>query len=298
MKKFIKKITVYILLTLLLLALLDVIYSSIHINSQVRNKVDFIVNSPPKHYDAIILGSSRAENHLIPEIFKKYGLDVYNFGMSGGSLCEDSLMLKLFFEKGNTVDKVLLQVDIQFLNEIPAEGIQARFLPYLPLNKTIYNHYKDNTKNSFALAYFPFYRYCKIDSKIGFRELVNTIMKKKGKFYGTNGFAPIGGSLNSKIKQNLPKEVCQKNKYYDEIVATSAKNKVQLISFIAPFCSYTNNKDFFSKLKQNVPELNDYNDFIKEDSLFSTCGHLNEKGAVVFSNIILDKHFGINNLKK
>lgn len=298
MKKFIKKITVYLLLTLLLLAVLDFVYTIVYFNSPVRNKVNFILNAPPKHYDAIILGSSRAENHVIPELFKRQGLDVYNFGMSGGSLCEDSLMLKLFFEKGNTADKILLQVDLQFLHEVPAEGIQARFLPYLPLNKTIYNHYKDNTKNSFALAYFPFYRYCKLDSKIGFRELVMTMMGKKGKFYDTNGFAPLGGSLNSKLKQSLPKEVRQKNKYYEEIVAISVKNKSQLISFMAPFCSYTSNADFFSKLKHNVPELNDYSNYVKEDSLFSTCGHLNEKGAVVFSNMLLDKHFGTNNLKK
>lgn len=294
MKEFIKKITIYLLLTLFLLVILDSVYTLIYSNSRVRDKVQFVLNTTPKHYNAIILGSSRAENHLIPEIFKEYGLDVYNFGMSGGSLCEDSLMLKLFFEKGNTVDKILLQVDLQFLNEVPAEGIQARFLPYLPLNKTIYTHYKDNTKNSFALAYFPFYRYCKLDAKIGFRELVITLMNKKGKFYDTNGFAPLSGSLNSKVKQNLPKEVCEKNKYYDEIVAISLKNKVLLISFTAPFCSYTNNTDFFSKLKQNVPELYDYSNFIKEDSLFSTCGHLNEKGAEIFTKMMLKNHYSVN----
>lgn len=298
MKKFIKKIAFYLLLTLLSLVVLDVVYSVVYDNSQVRNKVSFILNAPPKHYDAIILGSSRAENHLIPEIFKKYGLEVYNFGMSGGSLCEDSLMLKLFFEKGNTTDKILLQMDLQFLYEVPAEGVQARFLPYFPFNRTIYNHYKDNTNNAFALAYFPFYRYGKLDSKIGFRELMLTLMNKKGIFYDTNGFAPSKGKYINFQKQDLPKEVCEKNKYYDEIVSTSKQNRTQLISFIAPFCSCTNNRDFFSKLNQKVPELYDYSSFIKEDSLFATCGHLNERGAVVFSNIILNKHFGINNLKK
>jgi hypothetical protein len=298
MKKFIKKISVYLLLILLLLVVLDVVYTVVYFNSPVRNKVNFILNAPPKHYDAIILGSSRAENHIIPELFKRQGLDIYNFGMSGGSLCEDSLMLKLFFEKGNTVDTILLQVDIQFLYEVPAEGIQAWFLPYLPFKRTIYNHYEDNTKNVFALAYFPFYRYCKLDSKIGFRELVTALMNIKGKFYDTKGFAPLKETLSNNKKYDLPLEVCEKNKYYDEIVSASRQNGAQLISFMAPFCSYTNNTDFFSKLKAKVPQLYDYSHIITADSLFSTCGHLNENGAAVFSNMILDKHFGINKLKK
>jgi hypothetical protein len=45
-------------------------------------------------------------------------------------------------------------------------------------------------------------------------------------------------------------------------------------------------------------ELYDYNNFIKEDSLFSTCGHLNKKGAAVFTRMIIEQHFGINAIEK
>jgi hypothetical protein len=256
------------------------------------------MNTPPKHYDAIILGSSRAENHVVSELFQKAGFRVYNFGMSGGSLCEDSLLLKLFLEKGNTTDKILLQVDLQFLSETSAEGVQSEFLPFIGRNQTIYNHYRDTNENLFVLAYFPFYRYCKLDSKIGFREMALALMRKKANFYGAKGFAPLDGKLNTKLKDNLPNTIMQKNKYYDEIVAISKKNKIRLISFMAPFCAYTNNRDFFYKLKHMVPELYDYSNYIKADSLFATCGHLNKKGAVVFTSMLLEKHFGIKNLEK
>ncbi|SHG30817.1 hypothetical protein SAMN05443549_103206 [Flavobacterium fluvii] len=298
MNKFIKTIVVYVMLTLLSMLALDGLYTFVYSNSVARNKVQYAMNASPKHYDAIILGSSRAENHLIPEMFHKSGLNVYNFGMSGGSLCEDSLLLKLFFEKGNTTDKIILQVDLQFLSEASAEGIQAEFLPYLATNKTIYHHYQDKIENEFGLAYFPFYRYCKLDSKIGLRELVITLMKKKAKFYKTNGFVPLDGTLNTNLRQDLPKVMASKNKYYDEIVAISKINKVQLIPFIAPFCKYANNRDFFSKLNHRIPELHDYSNFIKEDSLFATCGHLNKKGAAVFTRMIVEQLFGINNMEK
>ena len=290
--------TIYIVLTLLSLTALDSLYTLIYSNSQVRNKIQYVINTPPKHYDAIMLGSSRAENHIVSEMFQKASLTVYNFGMSGGSLCEDSLLLKLFLEKGNTTNTILLQVDLQFLSETTSEGVQSQFLPFLSTNKTIYNHYKNNTDNQFVLAYFPFYRYLKLDSKIGFREMVLALMNKKGKFYDANGFAPLAGTLNPNLKENLPTEIVQKNKYYDEIVTICKKNKIHLIPFMAPFCAYTNNRDFFSKLKHRVPELYDYSSFIKEDSLFATCGHLNKKGAEVFTTMLLEKHFGVHNLEK
>ena len=69
-----------------------------------------------------------------------------------------------------------------------------------------------------------------------------------------------------------------------------------LVSYF--FCTCSSNSDFFSKLNNRVPELYDYSNFIKEDSLFATCGHLNKKGATVFTSMLLEKHFGIHNLRK
>ncbi len=124
------------MLSLLLVVVLDSIYTFVYSNSEIRNKVQFLMNAPPKKYDAIFLGSSRAENHIVPEMFQKRGLNVYNFGMGGGGLCDDSLLLKLFFEKGNATHKIFLQVDLQFLGESPAPAIQATFLPFFTTNPT------------------------------------------------------------------------------------------------------------------------------------------------------------------
>ncbi len=119
-----------------------------------------------------------------------------------------------------------------------------------------------------------------------------TLLNKKGVFFNTNGFIALENTLNPSIIYNLPSEVTKNNKYYDEIKAICKKNKVQLIPFMAPFCYYVYHGDFFSKLKQNVPELYDYSGVIKEDSLFATCGHLNKNGAAKFTSILLDKYYG------
>jgi len=296
MKRFLKKIALFIIATFVLLFLLDIIYTTIYSTSIIRNKVEFVLNQSPKHYDVIFLGSSRAENFLMPEIFMNQGLSVYNLGMSGSNLFENSLLLKLFFEKGNTTDKILLQLDLNFQSEEPAEGVTALFLPYLPINNTIYNHYSEvNAINSLEYKYLPFYRYLSFDAKIGFREMIMTASNKESKFLKTNGFVPLEGELNRYNKYDLPKEANKKNKYYDQIKELCKINKVQLISFISPMCSHVRNGDFFSKLKQNVPELFDYSGIIKEDSLFASCGHLNEAGARIFTKILLKDHFSLQN---
>lgn len=293
MRKFIKKIAVYALLIILVSLILDSLYTSVYSNAHIRNKVQFLLNEPPRHYDAIILGSSRAENHIVPEMFKKRGLYVYNFGITGAHLSESSLMLNLFFEKGNTADKILLQVDSYFNTENPSIGVEVLFSPYLPIKKTIYNHYKDKTDYSFILAYFPFYRYCKLDSEIGFREMFLTLVNKKTNSFSEDGFIPLDGSMSNNSNFDLPENVNNKNKYYDEIVSICKLRRVKLISFMSPSCG-NSNKSFFAKLKQNVPELYDYSGVIKEDSLFATCGHLNKKGAIKFTSMLLEEHYEQN----
>lgn len=288
MKEFIKKIAVYLFGFFLALVVLDGIYTLIYSNSYVRNKIQFVLNSPPKHYDVIILGSSRAENHVIPEMFQKLGLSTYNLGISGGNLCENCLMLKTFFEKGNTTDKILFQLDLNFQSEAPAEGVKAFYLPYLPINKTVYTHYSENTNDLSVLKDVPFYRYCAFDSKIGFREIIMTLIHKENKTNSASGFDPLDGKLNGSKKYDLPVTVSHKNKYYDQIVTICKANKVKLIVFSAPFCSQVTNEFFFSKLKQKIPELHDYSKAIKEDSLFSSCGHMNKNGAEVFTKILIE----------
>mgnify|MGYP000492074894 FL=1 len=53
----------------------------------------------PRVYDVVILGSSRANNHFVPELFENKGMKTFNYGMSGAHLFEASLLLKLMAER-------------------------------------------------------------------------------------------------------------------------------------------------------------------------------------------------------
>jgi hypothetical protein len=277
---------------------LDGLYTAIYNHSQLRSKVQLVLNAPPKQYDAVIIGSSRAENHVVSKLFEAQGLTAYNLGMSGSNLCENSLLLKLFFENGNTAKIVLLQLDLNFITEEPAVGVQALFIPYIATNNTIYEHYAANTPNSFAMKYVPFYRYCANDAKIGLREVIMTLVKKKSKTIVTDGYVPLSGEIKEKQQLHLPKENRKSNRYYDEIKVICLSHGTRLIPFMAPICSEAASDDYFKKLKQRLPELYDYTAAIKEDSLFSSCGHLNNTGAEAFTKLLLKAHFTADNSNK
>jgi hypothetical protein len=55
-------------------------------------------NSTARKYDVVILGSSRANNHFVSELFEKQGLETFNYGMSGviylNPLCSWKLMIE------------------------------------------------------------------------------------------------------------------------------------------------------------------------------------------------------------
>lgn len=293
MKKFLINIGLYCLLTYFILMLLDLGYTTLYSKSKVRNKTQFVLNAPPKHYDAIFIGSSRAENHLIPALFKEKGLSVYNFGMSGSNLCENALTLKLFFEKGNSVDTILLQMDMNFESESPNGVVKNTFMPYLTTNETIYKHYlaAPDCSDIFWQRYIPFYRYMVVDSKIGIRELALTLAQKSTKSMATNGYVALDNVMNAPEKDVFDVKFITKNKYYNEIKTICKNHQAQLIGFEAPFCDAVETQNYFGKLKQSIPELYDYSEAIPADSLYSSCGHLNHKGAVEFTKLILKNHF-------
>ena len=292
MSGFIKRILLLLLFAVVVMTVLDIGYTYVYAHAKPRSKVQLVMNAPPQHYDAIVLGSSRAANHVVTELFAKRGVKAYNMGMSGSTLCENGLMLKLFFERGNTADKVLLQLDVNFRGVGSAPGIKALFMPYLMSNETVYRHYlKYDKASTVAYRYVPFYRYCSFDSKIGVRELTMSLFGKRGKDIENGGFIPLKGVLESKDKFVMDKEVRKKNSDYDDIVATCRLNHVPLVSFTAPFCAYIVNADYFLKLKKVVPDLYDYSGVVKADSLFATCGHMNEKGARVFTEYLLKEQF-------
>ena len=289
MKKFLGFVAKVLLLLLITVVLLDVIYTAVFLQASERGKIDYVYNSKPRKYDVVILGSSRANNHFVTQMFEDKGLKAFNYGMSGGHLFEASLLLKLMIERNYSIKNIIIETDLNLANEHRAEGIASKFLPYIHDSKIIEDHFRgeDDFKQ---LYYIPFYRYVKFDASIGFREMYKSWIGESTTALKNGGFYALGnkkGNMKNDIRALKPLH----NKYYEEIKQICATHHINLISVMTPMCSNTKGMDYFEKVNKRYPEINNYENVVVEDHFFSSCGHLNDKGARLFTARIIKDFF-------
>ena len=289
MTKFIRLVAKILLTMLVLLVALDWGYTTVYLKNSDRGKIQHIFNSKARKYDVVILGSSRANNHFVPELFEKKGLKTFNYGMSGAHLFEASLMLKLMAERNYKIKTVILEADLGLCNEKESEAIAAKFLPYIHHSEIIAAHFsKLDVFNE--LYYIPFYRYIDFDALIGFREMYNTATKKPTNILDNLGYHPLGhkpGNMKNDIRALKP----IRNKYYEEIKQICRQNHYNLITVMTPMCANVKGLGYFEKANQIYPEIFNLENVVEGDQYFSSCGHLNDAGARLFTEVIIERFF-------
>jgi hypothetical protein len=280
-----------ILLVLLLSAFaLDFIYTIVFTQSETRNKVENVINSKPQKYDVIILGTSRANNHFVSELFEKEGLKTFNYGMSGSHLFETSLLLKLMVERGWKIKNIIVETDLNLSNEKRDDATFGRFMPFMHQSKTITEHFKNETDFT-ELYYVPFYRYLQFEEKIGFRACYKTLVNEPTNLLHHQGYYPLGFNPSAKMKNNIEKLKPLRNRYFEEIKQICKVNNINLIAVTTPMCSDVKGMDYFKKVKGLYPEIKEYEHLVEGDEYFSSCGHLNDKGARLYTTKIIEDLF-------
>ncbi|WP_237732328.1 hypothetical protein [Flavobacterium sp. UGB4466] len=284
--------TAKILIAVILIAvILDGLYTAIFFQSKNRGKVESVFNSEACKYDVVILGSSRANNHFVSQMFEEKGLKTFNYGMSGGHLFEASLMLKLMIERKYEIKNVILEADLNLSNDQESDGVSAKFLPYMHNSKLIKDHFSGQ-KNFNELYYIPFYRYIKFDSKIGFREIYNIAGGKATNALDNLGYYPLVKHKNGNMKNNIVNlNPLPKNKYYEEIKNICKANNINFIAVMTPMCENVVGMNYFDKVKKAYPEIHNYENVVVENKYFSSCGHMTDAGARIFTTRILKDFF-------
>lgn len=290
MKRFLFFTIKILLLTFLVLAILDIAYTQVYLQSSNRGKINYVYNSNARNYDVVILGSSRANNHFVAPLFEEKGLKTFNYGMSGGHLFEASLLLKLMIERRYTIKNVILEADLNLANEKESEGVASKFLPYIHNSKVIEAHFAQQP-NFWTNYYIPFYRYIVFEPQIGFREMYNTATAKPTKLLNHLGYYPLGKNPNANMKNDLTNLKSLRNRYYEEIKQICAANNINLIAVMTPMCSNVKGLGYFQKVKTIYPEIHNYENKVEGDQYFSSCGHMNDTGARLFTAIILKDFF-------
>lgn len=291
MKRFLIYIIKIIVVTIFIAVALDGIYTAIFMQSENRGKIETVFNSKTQNYDVVILGSSRANNHFVSQMFEDKGLKTFNYGMSGGHLFEASLMLKLMIERKYDIKNVILESDLNLSSDHEAEGIAALFLPYIHNSGVIKKHFA-NQENFNELYYIPFYRYIKYDSKIGIRETFFTTIHKKTTALDNLGYYPLEKHKNGNMKNNIANlNPLKHNKYYEEIKNICKVNHINFIPIMTPMCENVVGMNYFDKVKKTYPEIHNYENVVVENKYFSSCGHMTDQGAKMFTARILKDFF-------
>lgn len=290
MKKFITLVAKILLTILVLLVVLDWAYTTVYLHSHNRGKIENVFNSKARNYDVIILGSSRANNHFVPELFEKKGLKTFNYGMSGSHLFEASLMLKLMVERNYKIKTVILEADLGLCNEQQAEGIAAKFLPYIHHSEIIKEHFSKQ-KNFNELYYIPFYRYIDFDAIIGLREIYNVTIDKPTNLLDRLGYYPLTSNKHGNMKNDIRALKPIRNKYYEEIKQICKQNHYKLITVMTPMCTNVKGLDYFEKANKIYPEIHNLENVVEGDQYFSSCGHMNDDGARMFTSIVINRFF-------
>lgn len=291
MKQFLLYTLKILLFTIVIAVVLDFGYTKVFLQSSNRGKIEKVFNSKDEKYDVVILGSSRANNHFVAPMFEDKGLRTFNYGMSGGHLFEASLLLQLMIERNYQIKNVILEADLNLSNDHQAEGISAKFLPFLHESETIRRHF-ENESDFMELYYIPFYRYVKYDAKIGLREVWDTYRNKPTSLLDNNGYYPLGKKPNANMKNNIANlNPLLKNQYYYEIKQLCEQKGINFIAIMTPMCENTKGMDYFDKVKELYPEIHNYENAVLEDKYFSSCGHLNDAGARLFTAKIIKDFF-------
>ncbi|MBF7090612.1 hypothetical protein IUY40_03530 [Flavobacterium sp. ALJ2] len=291
MKKFLVYTVKILVIIILIAGVLDLAFTYVFMQSKNRGKIEKVFNSKAQKYDVIIVGSSRANNHFVSQLFEDKELKTFNFGMSGGHLFETSLLLKLMIERKYTIKNVILEADLNLSNDQESIGVSTKFLPYIHNSEVIKKHFYDE-ENFNELYYFPFYRYVKYDSEIGFREVYKTLIGEKTNALDYLGYYPLVKHKNGNMKNNIVNlNPLPHNKYYEEIKRICKTNDINLITVMTPMCENVAGMNYFDKVKKAYPEIHNYENVVQGDKYFSSCGHMNDAGARIFTARIIKDFF-------
>lgn len=270
---------------------LDFCFTYVYENSLPQNKVQYIHSLKNQKLDYIFIGSSRVENSVIAEeIEKQTNNKTVNLGIKGLKLKDMSYIIRLLKAYNVSYKKIFIQIDYSFNHEEESSKFfRFELLPFCNSSISIIDEYLSETKEDYLLyKYIPFLKYTDSDQLIGFRKVLASLKNKSSYFKSNRGYEPLEG-ISSRIPEKIPNRVNKENKYFNEINTYVKSENLNVVYFSAPVSLKSENLAYFDELKKIVPQLHNFHNVISEEKYFYDNLHINNAGAVAFTNILIDK---------
>ena len=290
-----KKYILYILLFFGILAGIDVgfgkafDYINIHANKGEYKKLYDVCQN--NYYDLVILGSSRACHHYVPDIIAdSSGLTCFNAGFDGNGVILSCGILQLILERYKP-KCIVFDVEPAFdIEEYAADNNNTR---YLALLKPFYKHdcvrriFYDIAECEYIKQYSGMVRHNSKSIKEVLSFLSNNDKNER------NGYIPLSGFMQGHSIQ--PAEIQRldymKISYFNKLLNIARSNNIPIVVVYSPKYerTYKETMDTIVRIcSENDVIFWDYSNQKKymESSLFKEPMHLNDNGAVSFSKEI------------
>lgn len=292
MKKFVKYILKIIILLVVSTYIFDYIYTKTYSNCIPRTKFQYLRLQKNKSFDYIFLGSSRVENSVVSNLIeKRTGKSTINLAMQGSNLSDIHFIQKLLKSYNIKYKKIFIQLDGAFYTPNDFSTIvNCESAPFINENIEISEFFKlSNKKQFWECKNIPFYRYIYFSSKLGFREFVASLFSiEKYQFSKDKGYFPLKNSFK-KTKLDFDKPI-NKNCFFDSIINFNKSNKFNCVFYTTPFRINTKNElNSLNELLSKLPNSYNFSTNLQNDKYFQDNYHLNHKGALVFTTILIEK---------
>lgn len=300
-KLFINLFTIFAILYAIFWSL-DLLFTKVY-QAGDYTKIQWLYKMQHQHFDFALNGSSRAYTTVnIETIEKDTDLDGINISVDGSTITDQYLMLKIFLENNNTIDKLYLQVDPWSTNkeEISVFGI-PKFFPYLK-EDAVFEHFKQFGPKWYAYRYIPFLRYAEYNTIWGVHQFLNDLFDLFPQDFNENGgyFYPAEKYRGATELQDLRYELDGDYKFLGQIISLCRENDIELILFTAPVSNinitegyHKNMEQFRVKMaNQGVKYINYGHVYENEVDNFTDEIHLNPSGVLDFTQRIKESLIG------
>jgi hypothetical protein len=270
------------------------------INLIMDNKVD---------PDILILGSSVAEVGFNSNLMaQELNTSVYNSAIDGTTLIQSQFILEEFLSYSSNCKQIIIGLAFFSFGEKTSMTEPSRYIAHFS-NSFVKENIKSISSNLFyKLQYVPFYSFTQTkhtyykNAAFGLKNILNN---KKLLPNQLNGFVPHdtpwnGGRIDSVQfgSEKVPLSATTIASY-GEIISYIKQQEIEPIIVITPM--FINGQKLFSNYDmyiKTVEELaNKYqiewydfskSDIVYDESFFYNNGHLNHKGAYLFSTLLSD----------
>jgi hypothetical protein len=291
-----KNISFKFLFVLIILISLDyvagIIFTKLYINA--KSGVSFqeysIINRT--NQEVLILGSSRAAFHYIPEVLSdSLKLSVYNAGREGTGIYFHNAVLEATLKRYNP-KLIILDLDYRDIYKSNHPGFEKEVLSELaPFVGKISPEFDSLVEINWYDRYFYKSNMLRYNKKV-FRLIKGNLFSARDDIMG---FRPLFDTVKERkdtLLSNNPGIDIDKLKEIEYFINRTLANNIKLVIIVSPYFSYTspNVLEDVNKLckKSNTLFLNHISDttFEKNPSLFNDITHLNKGGAEIFSRKI------------